>query len=250
MDHQIQAVIFDLGNTLIYFNGAWPVVMARADEAMIRHLRAAGLHLDEGSFLSELRARLNSYYRERESEFIEYTTRYYLRETLAEYGYPDVSEDLLTAVLEGYYAVSQESWLPDEEAIPTLEALKERSYPLGLISNAADDADVQTLVDKADICAYFDQVLSSAALGIRKPDPRVFQPLLDHWRLAPERVAMVGDTLGADILGAQNAGLFSIWVKRWAATPANRAHADTIHPDATIEHIGQLPALLDQLNAH
>ena len=103
-------------------------------------------------------------------------------------------------------------------------------------------------MDKAGICPYFDQVLTSAALGIRKPDPRVFQPLLDRWGLPPERVAMVGDTLGADILGARNAGLFSIWIKRRADTPANRAHADTIRPDATINQLSDLPALLDQLN--
>jgi putative hydrolase of the HAD superfamily len=246
--YPIKAVIFDLGNTLIYFTGAWPEVMSRADNALMRHLQAAGLLVDEGSFLPEFRARLNAYYRERESEFIEYTTRYFLKETLADYGYPDTPEDLLTAALQGYYAVSQASWLPEEDALPTLEALKERGFPLGLISNAADDEDVQTLVDKAGICAYFDEVLSSATLGIRKPDPRIFQSLLDHWGLAPERVAMVGDTLGADILGAQNAGLFSIWVKRRADTPANRAHLDTIRPDTVIDRLSELPALLDRLN--
>ena len=249
MIHSIKAVIFDLGNTLLYFNGAWPEVMARADDVLIQHLQAAGLQLEQGSFLVELRSRLNAYYLERESEFIEYTTRYFLKETLADYGYPDVHEDVLTTALRGYYAVSQESWLPEEDSGPTLQALKNRGYPLGVISNAADDDDVQTLVDKAGICAYFDKVLSSAALGIRKPDPRVFRPLLEHWGLAPGQVAMVGDTLGADILGARNAGLFSIWVKRRADTPANRAHADTIHPDAAIDHLRELPGLLDQLNA-
>jgi putative hydrolase of the HAD superfamily len=246
----LQAVIFDLGNTLIHFTGTWPEVMRRADTALIQYLQAAGLDVDQHSFLPEFRDRLNAYYQERESEFIEYTTRYYLKEILAEYGYLDVPEALLTEALQGYYAVSQDNWLPEEDALPTLDALKQRGYRLGLISNAADDADVQTLVDKAGIRDYFDQILTSAALGIRKPDPRVFKPLLDSWGFVPERVAMVGDTLGADILGARNAGLFSIWIKRRADTPANRAHTDTIHPDAMIGRLSDLPALLDHLNAH
>lgn len=249
MSYPFQAIIFDLGNTLIHFTGAWPEVMARADAALILRLQAAGLEVDKGDFLPELRSRLNSYYQERESEFIEYTTRYYLRETLEEYGYSDVPEALLSEALREYYAVSQDNWIPEEETLPTLAALKERGYHLGLISNAADDTDVQSLVDKAGIRGYFDQILTSAALGIRKPDPRVFKPLLDRWGFAPRQVAMVGDTLGADILGALNAGIFSIWITRRADTPANRAHEDTIRPDAVIDSLSDLLELLDRLNA-
>jgi FMN phosphatase YigB (HAD superfamily) len=58
---------------------------------------------------------------------------------------------------------------------------------------------------------------------------------------------MVGDTLGADILGAQHAGVYSIWVTRHADTPANRAHADTIQPDALIECLEDLHPLLLRL---
>jgi FMN phosphatase YigB (HAD superfamily) len=64
--------------------------------------------------------------------------------------------------------------------------------------------------------------------------------------LPADKVAMVGDTLGADILGARNAGIFSIWIKRRANTAGNLAHADTILPDAQIERLSELPGLLDQ----
>jgi FMN phosphatase YigB (HAD superfamily) len=59
---------------------------------------------------------------------------------------------------------------------------------------------------------------------------------------------MVGDTLGADILGASNAGIFSIWYTRWGDTPSNRAHAFTIVPDAKIARLVDLPPLLEHLN--
>ena len=58
---------------------------------------------------------------------------------------------------------------------------------------------------------------------------------------------MVGDSLGADILGARNAGLYSIWVTRRADTAANRAHKDTIQPDAVISTLSELPPLLNSL---
>ena len=102
-------------------------------------------------------------------------------------------------------------------------------------------------MDKAEIRSFFDKILTSAGEGIRKPNPQIFQKLLDYWDLLPTQAAMVGDTLGADILGAKNAGIFSIWITRRADTPANHAHGDTIHPDATIDALNELPGLLDQL---
>jgi putative hydrolase of the HAD superfamily len=118
---------------------------------------------------------------------------------------------------------------------------------MGLISNASDDADVQRLVDNAGIRGYFDFVLSSAACGIRKPNPSIFNIGLEHWRLAPREAVMVGDTLGADILGARNAGIYGIWVTRRADRPANRDHAGTIQPDGQIETLAELPEKLDSM---
>jgi HAD superfamily hydrolase (TIGR01662 family) len=244
----IKALIFDLGGTLFYFDGDWPEVFAQADAELIDHLKAGGLDFDEGTFIREFRTRLNRYYAERESEFIEYTTGYILRTLLADRGYPEVPEPIIRAGLRAMYAVSQAHWLPEPDVIPTLDVLREKGYRLGVISNAGDDDDVQTLVDKAGIRAYLDFILTSAAAGVRKPNPRIFNLALNFWGISPARVAMIGDTLGADVLGAQNAGLYSIWITRRADIPGNRAHVDTIHPDAAITNLSELPDLLTQLS--
>jgi FMN phosphatase YigB (HAD superfamily) len=118
--------------------------------------------------------------------------------------------------------------------------LHERGYRLGLVSNAADDQNTQILVDKVGIRPYLEVVLSSAAVGYRKPNPRIFQAALDALAVPAERSAMVGDMLGADILGARNAGLISVWVTQWADAPDNLAHKDTIRPDITVERLSDL----------
>ncbi|HEX7973098.1 MAG TPA: HAD family hydrolase [Anaerolineales bacterium] len=244
---RLDAVIFDLGNTLIYFDTDWPKVLTQADGILFAHLKAAGLDLDGREFLPTFRTRLEAYYRERETEFIEYTTQYVLRILLAEWGYPDVPDAILRPALDAMYAATQAHWQPEPDAIPTLQTLKGLGYHIGLISNAADDRDVQTLIDKAGVRPYLERVLTSAAEGIRKPNPRIFHTLLNDWGIPPQRAAMVGDTLGADILGARNAGMFSIWIARRADNPANRAHAGTIRPDATIATLVELPGLLERL---
>lgn len=245
--HKIEVVIFDLGGTLIYFDGDWSDVIKQSDNRLLEALRAAGMPVDEQSFPARFRALLQEYYQERETEFIEYTTTYILRKVLAEYGYHSVPDAVVRDVLAFMYAVTQSYWKTDPDAHATLQALQEKGYRLGLISNAGDDADVHTLIDQAGLRDYFGTILTSAAEGIRKPNPKIFWTALNHMQTHPSQAAMVGDTLGADILGAHNAGLFSIFVTRYADTPANRAHANTIHPHATIKSLAELPGLLERL---
>lgn len=243
----LDAIIFDLGSTLIHFEAPWPEILVEADKELFRHLSAAGLNLDEQKFLETFRAQLEAYYQERETEFIEYTTHYVLSTLLEKWGYPQVPETVLRPALDAMYAVTQAHWQPEPDATSTLQALQARGYRMGLISNAADDRDVQALVDKARLRPFFEVILTSAAEGIRKPNPRIFQTLLDRMRIPASRAAMVGDTLGADILGAQNAGMLGIWITRRADHLANRAHAGSIYPDATIAALSELPELLDNM---
>lgn len=247
MPAAIEGVIFDLGNTLFYFEGSWPRVIAQSDAALVDALEEAGLDLDRAGFLENFREELDAYYQERETEFIEYTTFFVLRNLLASWGYPQVPETILRPALARMYAVSQACWKVEEDTHETLLALRSAGYRLGVISNAADDADVQALIDKAGIRHFFAPILTSAAAGIRKPNPAIFERVLEQWDLPPDRVAMVGDSLGADILGAQNAGIHSIWITRRADTPANRAHRDTIHPEITVAELREVPAVLPRL---
>jgi len=235
------AILFDLGGTLIYFDSEWPAVLPQLDQALLGALEAGGLALRETDFLERFEADMRSYYDQRDTEFIEYTTGYVVRTTLEKLGFEQVPEALIRQAVEAMYAVSQAHWQPERDAIPTLEALRRRGYRLGMISNAADDQDVQTLVDNAGVREYFEVILTSAAEGIRKPNPRIFQTALEALDgVQPERAAMVGDTLGADILGARNAGVFSVWITRRADTAANRDHLDTIQPDAKVVTLADL----------
>ncbi|MEX1247294.1 MAG: HAD family hydrolase [Anaerolineales bacterium] len=240
----VKGVLFDLGGTLIYFDGDWPDVVKAANQELLSYLQALGLQLDPQRFINEFRVSLEEYYVQRESEFIEYTTARVLRTLLAEMGYPDLDPAILAPALKKLYAVSQAHWKREEDALPTLQTLRAAGYRMGVISNASDDADVQTLVENAGIRGYFDFVLSSAACGIRKPNPYIFEIGLRHWGFDPHQVAMVGDTLGADILGARNAGLYSIWITRRADNPGNRDHAGTIQPDAQVHTLAEVPGLL------
>ncbi len=76
------AIIFDLGGTLIFFDGEWPEILRQADQALFASLELAGLRLDRERFLGHFRNEMEIYYRERDTEFIEHTTLHILREIL------------------------------------------------------------------------------------------------------------------------------------------------------------------------
>ncbi len=242
-----EAVLFDLGYTLIYFDCDTTATFERMDAAMLDSLQASGLKFDRGHFLDQFKERLQAYEAERDSEFIEHTTAHILQTVFHEAGLSQPSQEAIKSSLRARYAISQACWKLEVDAPDVLENLRSAGYRLGIISNAGDEDDVQKLVDNAGLRPYFDVIVSSAGVGIRKPNPRIFLDVLSRLEVEPGRAAMVGDTLGADILGAHNAGLYAVWITRRANKAANRDHLDTIVPDAVISEIGELPGLLNKL---
>jgi FMN phosphatase YigB (HAD superfamily) len=63
----------------------------------------------------------------------------------------------------------------------------------------------------------------------------------------PENAVMVGDTLPADILGAQQIGMKSIWIARRADRSENNEVLGKIKPDYTIHDLASLVDLVPQI---
>jgi HAD superfamily hydrolase (TIGR01662 family) len=248
-DHRpFDAVLFDLGGTLIYFDCETRGVFDRMDAAMFESLQSSFNNLDQERFLQQFNSRQKAYEKERDDGFIQRTTAFIVRQVLQEAGYEQPAPGVIEAALKARYGVSQACWKVEDGVELVLGSLQAAGIPLAIVSNAGDDEDVQTLIDNAHLRPYFKVIVSSAAAGIRKPNPRIFLDVLSRLRVEPGRALMVGDMLEADILGAQNAGLFSVWVTRRASQAANQDHLDTIKPDAVIGSISELPGLLEKLS--
>lgn len=243
-DRTFDVIFFDLGSTLIYFDASWPEVFATQHRELAHDLIEKGYDLDVDSFTAGFAARLNAYYEERETEFLEQTIEYILRRMLGELGYPDAPSAHLRPALDRMYAVSQAHWQLEADAHATLHALRDAGYRMGLISNANDAEDVEMLIEMHGLRPFFEVILVSAAVVYRKPHPEIFRMALEPFGVPARRAVMVGDTLGADILGARNAGLASIWITRRADAPGNRDHLDTIRPDAVVDTLAEIPDLL------
>jgi HAD superfamily hydrolase (TIGR01662 family) len=236
-------VLFDLGSTLIYFEGDWNEVLHQAAHNLHRKLLAMGFNLDE-SFPLKYRTIARDYYRWRDEELVETPAPLVFRKVMSDYGYPDLSDEQVREALAALYAVSQAHWQAEEDAAATLIALRHAGLRIGLVSNAGYDEDIQILIDKAGLRSYLDFIISSAACGLRKPHPRIFELALEALDARPEETVMVGDFLEADILGANRLGMGSVWITRRVDTAAAQGAREQIQPARTISTLSELPGVL------
>lgn len=240
---KFSTVLFDLGSTLIYFDADWETIMQDAVQVLHRKLLEMEFRLDDG-FIQAYRSTSRAIYRWRDEELVETPTQDVLRRVMKEFGYPELSDEQVNKALAALYSVSQAHWSGENDAVPTLRALREAGYQIGLISNAGYDDDIQVLIDQAGLRPYLDFIVSSAACRIRKPDARIFQLALDHFGIHPDQAVMVGDFLAADVLGANRLGMSSVWITRRADLAASQPLLSIIHPDRVIATLSELPAVL------
>lgn len=97
-----------------------------------------------------------------------------------------------------------------ENARPLLEALRAR-YPLVLVSNFYGN--IETVLKDFRLDTYFDAIVESAVVGIRKPDPAIFRLGIKKLGLPAPETVVIGDSHDKDILPAASLGCQTIWLK-------------------------------------
>lgn len=83
------------------------------------------------------------------------------------------------------------------------------SYRLHIITNGFQEIQEKKLRN-SNIHGYFDIIINSEMAGVKKPNPIIFELALKTAEVVPERSIMIGDSLEADIKGAQAVGLHAL----------------------------------------
>ena len=95
-----------------------------------------------------------------------------------------------------------------------LNILKKHNRKVGLISNTGITPGValREFLIKERVSDYFDDMIYSEEVGIRKPNPRIFHLAAEHLGIKPEEIVHVGDNLRTDVWGAKYANLKTIYL--------------------------------------
>ena len=123
---------------------------------------------------------------------------------------------------------------PDVE--PALAALRTLGVTLGVVSNF--NAMLDDYLEDLNLRRWFSVVVSSANVGVTKPDPAIFHAALERLGAKPEHAVYVGDDVRNDYHGARRAGLRAVLLNR----------DDEPLPAGTraIAALTDLPALLEE----
>lgn len=98
-----------------------------------------------------------------------------------------------------------------ENAIQVLEYLQPK-YKMHIITNGFEEVQHRKLKN-SNLLPFFDEIITSEKVGVKKPNPRIFEYALDITGAVNGESVMIGDNFEADILGAKNMGMQVIFCK-------------------------------------
>jgi HAD superfamily phosphatase (TIGR01668 family) len=250
LERAVRGVIFDLWGTLIH--RAWashvpPPEMEREFGAALSTFARAELGCRHPEALAEAVLKALRASTEVSGDELERTTLEMIKEAFRLEGLP-TDDAILKRADAAFVRPDLENSRLYPAAHDALSALKGLGFRLALVSNSPCHQLVVDIAARVGISPYFDPLVTSAGFGQRKPHPAIFMNVAEQWRVPPEEIIVVGDTVATDVLGAVRAGMRSVLVNV-EPRPENVGLGRLAQPWAEITDLGQLGSLLDRGSA-
>lgn len=153
------------------------------------------------------------------------------------YGLPDPVDELLAA----YRRRVVEMTSPTDGAVEALASMRRRGWTISIVTNGSSGQQ-NAKIDTLGLRALADAVCVSGDVGVKKPDPAIFQMAADMVGASLDGAWMVGDSPHHDILGADRIGVRTAWLHRgrtWSD--------DTVSPTVTIGSLGNLVEAIERV---
>jgi len=238
---QIEAVIFDMGGTLIEFEHA-PWNLTQIVEINEMYAFLARRNGDLPTLVAFRNAYKELWDQVRETSISscrELDLGALLKEVCARTGI-EADDELTQDLIRVHYAPVRRQLTMYPDVLETLETLRRRGYKLGLLSNtmwprAFHEADLK----KFDLDRCFAAMFFSSDFPCRKPHPAIFLATAQALGVSAEKTAYIGDYPERDIVGAKAAGMKAILKYHH-----RRTVPPSIVPDTTIRSVAELLNLL------
>ncbi len=116
------------------------------------------------------------------------------------------------------------------------------SYPTVLVTNFYGNMPV--VLKEFSLDKYFNSIVESSVVGIRKPDPRLFALGVEALKMSSDEVLVVGDSYRKDIHPSLTLGCKAVWLKKicWEDEPIIEGY----EPTAIISDLSEITGLLEK----
>ena len=239
----MKSVVFDLGHTLIDYYSDWSVPEMRAIERSYELAVQNGCLATAGKFQADLKKMLGEVHGRKEKELIEIPL-YQVLDTIFQRFGCDVTDEMLVEGMDIFYGVLLEDRRLVPGTIEMLEMVKARGYAIGLVSDVAwglPSDYPQRDMGFFHLTDYFDDMVFSTDIGLRKPHPKMFKIALSNLGADAASSLFVGNSLQCDIKGALGVGMTAVLKKSDYYHPD-----DSIVPDAHVDQWSDLTAILEK----
>jgi len=161
------------------------------------------------------------------------------RRTLQACGNHD--DTLAQSAAKTHLRFALDSYQPFPDVAELMSAVRQARIPVALVTNGAADTQ-RNKIEAMGIASWFSALSISGETGVAKPDKRAFSVVLKALSVSGKDVWHVGDSLEADVAGANAAGLRSVWLNRDGAVRGKNA----AQPDLEITSLAELTPYLLQ----
>ena len=199
---QIQHVFFDLDHTLWDFE-------KNSDLTFQKVFLLNNIAIDLSSFL-EVNRPINFEYWKlyREEKVTKEALRYgRLKKTFDAINYV-ISDEMIGLIANQYIEFLADFNHLFDGTFEILDYLKD-TYKLHIITNGFEEIQSKKMIN-SKIHHYFDKVITSESVGVKKPNAKVFNFALQAAKANKENSIMIGDNVEADINGALTVGMKAI----------------------------------------
>ena len=239
----IDAVLFDLGDTLLHFETDQArQFLESATQPAYDRLVELGFHPPKyKTYLRAIKGRFLRAYVwsrliRREAQLVDAFHRLHHRMGI------DIDDTQMTDLAMRCVAPLRQFFNVDGSARAVMAQLQAAGFKLGLVSNsffpgfAIDD-----VLQHEKLLKHFPVRVYSSDVGYMKPHRRIFEMALDQLGVAAERTVFVGDRVDNDVRGAARLGMKTILLVRNGRTPRGRAC-----PDHIVRALSEVPAVLSR----
>lgn len=167
-----------------------------------------------------------------------------IRDLLAEQSVSDVSDDTAQTLQNKFDSDRLEAF-DFYPGIVEFLAQARQLFTLVVITNGPEFSQVPK-VEQIKLAEHVDHIIIGGQEPEEKPAPSIFYKALKLAKCEAHEVIHVGDSLGADIAGALNCGITSVWIQHQQPLDAELG----INPDHTILHPSEIPSLINKIHAN
>lgn len=235
------AVLFDLGSTLIEFeNSNWESLGKQGVIEAYPILKSAFPQIRAPEvFGPAFRDNLESILDENRVGDAEIDLYELCRLVFGRLGFQS-QDGIVEKFVHSYYQPITRQITMEEGAPDMLSRIKQSGLTIGLVSNTIFPEKYHLgELARFDLLKYLDFTIFSSSVKTRKPGRRIFEMALRQTNSQPQRTLFVGDRYDADIIGAKNVGLTAIWKYH-----PDRENPDNIQPDYSINKLAELETII------